>query len=495
MCPFENPKEKYQNSCRICIVPGTDERQLNSMFMTTINAIYDNNQSIQLSEMFTACTSISLYPEDELPYLICAKCQGNLEAAYEFRLQCLRTDLEIRQAYNFFKDAPCSPTTSATTTTNNIEHNKQRSPEPNQIKIKEESNDVELKIETDHAQDSDYNPASNDIDTENEKSQDSDDSEMSLKRLKLELSSKNRIKCELCGKKFKKKNALKNHAVMYHNVEKPFECVICKYRFSKEGALVKHQLKFKHGKVQKVLTDSDEDEKMNVPIYQLKTDTDNGNIDTQPNNLNESSVTENQNDEYQDEPMISQCDSALDSESKKQYKCEYCPKSFTRLNYLTRHVKIHSEFKSHECNLCGEKFALIAQLDDHVNMHKGVKPHVCPHCNKGYQKYCSLRDHIRRHTGETPFLCSECGKAFNNRSNLHQHVQRHTGIKPFACTDCPSRFICKAKLSAHMVTHTGIKAFVCDTCGSSFTKNWSLTTHKRIHTGERPYACELCEMR
>lgn len=51
--------------------------------------------------------------------------------------------------------------------------------------------------------------------------------------------------------------------------------------------------------------------------------------------------------------------------------CIYCPKQFTKLNNLTRHLKTHEENKTHKCNQCEKTFAMGQELIDHLGRHKG----------------------------------------------------------------------------------------------------------------------------
>jgi hypothetical protein len=85
----------------------------------------------------------------------------------------------------------------------------------------------------------------------------------------------------------------------------------------------------------------------------------------------------------------------------RPFKCPQCPKSFTHITNLKRHVKLHN----------------------------GNKPFCCTHpgCDKRFARRSDLQTHVRIHTGERPYVCSHdgCGKRFTTCSNLRRHEKIH----------------------------------------------------------------------
>ncbi|KAJ6633020.1 Zinc finger protein [Pseudolycoriella hygida] len=443
-------------ACRVCLARNVE---VASLFTTSIN-------SIILSEMFSTIVPM-IEINDTVPHSICTNCIANLVVAYEFQLQSIKADSDIRIALghlikedelkdHIFKDEVTVEVLVAdvgnieTTPLNNFESTESTA-------ICKDSNNSENCID-----DRAVSSIGDQIISSKANAKLSENS-INQKRSKCIATHQ----CLECDKSFDKLSRLQRHAKIHNADGKPFSCDSCPQRFASSPNLLRHQIKHSNEMA-------------------LNTTT----VNNKPNSFQ---CNECQKVFTKQESLASHM--KMHKSDQKEYFCEFCPKSFSKMNKLTRHAKIHDEMKSHKCNICERTFALGGQLIDHMNKHKNLKPHVCTYCNKGFQQSCTLKDHIRIHTRDAPFLCSECGKAFNNGSNLRQHLLRHSGLKPFECTECPSRFSCKGGLKSHMSTHSGIKPYCCEVCGASFTKTYSLAKHKRIHSGEKPYKCDMCDMR
>jgi hypothetical protein len=73
---------------------------------------------------------------------------------------------------------------------------------------------------------------------------------------------------------------------------------------------------------------------------------------------------------------------------------------------------------------------------DRVSTNQDLKyPGIfkCNLCPKEFTRLYNLRSHLRRHTDDRPFVCSLCGKAFTHQHDRKRHEELHSGGKKFIC--------------------------------------------------------------
>lgn len=348
-------------ACRVCLARNVE---VASLFTTSIN-------SIILSEMFGAVVPM-IEINDTVPHSICTNCIANLVVSYEFHLQSLKSDSDIRTALGIsYKEVDSK------------DHIIKEDVEGVDVLLDEQTADAPAHFEL-----TENKEGSNELCEEkssNNKSDNLNDVDLSVgdsavppkTDTKLSENSMNQKKsknatvhqCLECDKSFDKLSRLQRHAKIHSTDGKPLSCESCSQRFANLANLLRHQIKHSSELA------------MNTTIINKPTSF---------------QCIECQKVFHKQESLASHM--KMHKSDQKEYFCEFCPKSFSKMNKLTRHAKIHDEMKSHKCNICERTFSLGGQLIDHMNKHKNLKPHVCPYCNKGFQQSCTLKDHVRIHT-------------------------------------------------------------------------------------------------
>ncbi len=231
-------------------------------------------------------------------------------------------------------------------------------------------------------------------------------------------------------------------------------------------------------------------------------------------------------------------------ETKDQFKCKICEKSFSTQKLLKSHKNsshlngdqnsiesdseedktledssvsmnqnIESREKPYFCSLsgCDERFLIINELKTHLNkVHekeklveskKILKPNKtllkCNSCQfTTHLNYKLKRHNASFHSNERPFKCpaNGCQLRFKLKDHLTQHQFRvHSTERPHRCLwpECGASFKTKCLLRIHRRRHTGEKPFVCDwpECSAKFYTNCVLKAHQLNHT--KPFKCQF----
>lgn len=361
-----------KRQCRVCALTKSAESQMVRLFGRTKN-------NGNLADMFVACSTVTLEPNDRLPQLICHLCRERLEAAYNFQKQCIKTDQEMRaQLYRTDDEAYAIKTavkeegqqqtgtlSQQTIETVLIESIDIKIEEYTKLEPGEDAEPTVIVKEYDSPTETEYLPPTI-ADEANVFQTDTDDSEDNLPLNNLIKANKKRRpgrpaikskKCPICNIEFDRPSRLQRHLMVHNEVARPHKCPTCKHGFVNEGKLYRHMLK--HSDLMADIAAEEAAHEYKCPA-----------CDRQFNK--KLSLAGHMRVH------------ALQRPHTDGYACKACDEKFTDLMQLTKHERGHvKREKSFECNLCSMTFMTKGRLVDHLLNHSGLKPYVCPYCNKG----------------------------------------------------------------------------------------------------------------
>ncbi|XP_056152667.1 zinc finger protein ZFP2-like [Lampris incognitus] len=212
----------------------------------------------------------------------------------------------------------------------------------------------------------------------------------------------------------------------------------------------------------------------------------------------------------------------------RPYKCNHCPKSFSKLRFFIWHEWRHTGQLPFQCWHCSQRFKTDADLVSHLRVHTREKPFLCADCGKAFSSRSNLRRHLNfvhsQAQNERRFSCSQCEKSFKEKGALKKHEKTkhlhelffhpclycgklfsssamgrhkliHTGEKPFKCKvpECDKYFRSTTEVKRHIMQHhSSERPFKCEVCEKGFVRACLLTTHMQVHSGEKPYVCSIC---
>jgi len=130
------------------------------------------------------------------------------------------------------------------------------------------------------------------------------------------------------------------------------------------------------------------------------------------------------------------------------------------------------------CPQCGKHFRRHSNMRTHVDrVHNKVKPFPCRYCDKAFATNSDLRQHLAVHGEGKMFKCDQCEREFASRDSFILHKKQHSGTRTHFCPICPKSFYKASCLTRHMRSHTGARPYKCADCGKGFSQSTSLKTH------------------
>ncbi|XP_028280188.1 zinc finger protein 574 [Parambassis ranga] len=108
----------------------------------------------------------------------------------------------------------------------------------------------------------------------------------------------------------------------------------------------------------------------------------------------------------------------------KPQQCELCNRTFTSVNRLAAHKRVHEQ-GTHECPECGKVFKKATSLQTHMRTHSGVARYLCVDCGNGFTTEMTLIMHRKSHTEDPLHKCQFCHKTFTNMTKYLYHRRLH----------------------------------------------------------------------
>lgn len=199
------------------------------------------------------------------------------------------------------------------------------------------------------------------------------------------------FKCDICQKKYKRKESFKLHQMRMHSSDAAvqFVCDYCSKSFKLKVDLFKH-IQRKHGT------------RLFICRYCGK------------------SVRDLYGHERKHKKQA--------EINNYKFACEICGEKFKNQTCLDNHLLRHT--RGYKCAACNLVFTSYRQLTNHKNrMHKAST--TCPICKKLFRSAgAQINQHILTHAGIRPYSCDICSEDFTQRSSLLRHRKNHPGPLP-----------------------------------------------------------------
>lgn len=115
----------------------------------------------------------------------------------------------------------------------------------------------------------------------------------------------------------------------------------------------------------------------------------------------------------------------------RPYTCSVCGAGFMVKERMRNHEMTHTNERPYLCHVCGKGFRSRHVLKQHRVIHKDPSEFFkCQYCDKSFSRIDNLRTHTRVHTGEKPWKCIHCSRQFRLRSDCTKHIQIAHQVPP-----------------------------------------------------------------
>ncbi|XP_062533444.1 zinc finger protein Xfin-like isoform X1 [Armigeres subalbatus] len=135
----------------------------------------------------------------------------------------------------------------------------------------------------------------------------------------------------------------------------------------------------------------------------------------------------------------------------KLCRCTICVSTFKNRDNWDDHLANHPNVRPHHCETC------LIKRKSRSNRKITSVGFKCQHCPKVFTKANTLRTHSRLHTSELRFPCDECGMMYDRYRLLQAHKDKyhsedsymHPPLETFRCMYCPRTFMRQRDCNFH----------------------------------------------
>jgi KRAB domain-containing zinc finger protein len=189
---------------------------------------------------------------------------------------------------------------------------------------------------------------------------------------------------------------------------------------------------------------------------------------------------------------VKPCPTFLQPNISNPFTCNLCGRTFTGIQYLRKHEKIHTKGTIFTCSVCSYAFSNLYLLSAHERETHGIfhapKRRGCP---PGPRKRTLEMQAELQAQVIPPFVNSQQSQI--RVSSFAKSFEPPTSFdKPFKCPLCVRTFRNEQALALHEGVHNDGRLFPCNICDRVFTYLHALKNHERIHSNVKPVPCSFC---